>query len=54
MLEIAGHEILATGVAGRENGSMTLELCFLEDHKPWGRKGNGIEFSLDGVTIRIE
>ncbi|KAK4395810.1 Enzymatic polyprotein [Sesamum angolense] len=40
MLEIAGHEILVTGVAGRENGSMTLEISFLEDHKPWGRKGN--------------
>ncbi|KAL2230387.1 UNVERIFIED_CONTAM: movement protein [Sesamum indicum] len=51
MLEIAGHEIL---VAGRENGSMTLGLSFLEDHKPWGRKGNGMEFSLDGVFIRIE
>ncbi|KAL0300185.1 UNVERIFIED_CONTAM: hypothetical protein Sangu_3135200 [Sesamum angustifolium] len=35
MLEIAGHEIL---VAGRENGSMNLGLCFLEDHKPWGIK----------------
>ena len=54
MLEIAGHEILVAGVAGRENGSMTLGLSFLEDHKPWGRKGNGMEFSLDGVTIRIE
>ncbi|KAL0283728.1 UNVERIFIED_CONTAM: movement protein [Sesamum radiatum] len=54
MLEIAGHEILVTGVAGRENGSMTLGLSFLEDHKPWGRKGNDMEFSLDGVTIRIE
>ncbi|KAL0324938.1 UNVERIFIED_CONTAM: movement protein [Sesamum radiatum] len=41
MLEIAGHEILVTGVAGRENGCMTLGLSFLEDHKPWGRKGNG-------------
>ncbi|KAK4409271.1 movement protein [Sesamum angolense] len=51
MLEIAGHEFL---VAGRENGCMTLGLSFLEDHKPWGRKGNGMEFSLDGVTIRIE
>ncbi|KAL0391026.1 UNVERIFIED_CONTAM: putative enzymatic polyprotein [Sesamum calycinum] len=38
MLEIAGHEILVAGVAGRENGSMTLGLCFLKDHKPWGRK----------------
>ncbi|KAL2225738.1 UNVERIFIED_CONTAM: movement protein, partial [Sesamum indicum] len=54
MLEIAGHEILVAGVAGRENGSMTLGLSFLEDHKPWGRKGNGMEFSLDGVTIKIE
>ncbi|KAK4397445.1 movement protein [Sesamum angolense] len=36
MLEIAGHEFL---VAGRENGCMTLGLSFLEDHKPWGRKG---------------
>ncbi|KAL0301875.1 UNVERIFIED_CONTAM: movement protein [Sesamum radiatum] len=47
MLEIAGHEILVAGVAGRENGSMTLGLSFLEDHKPWGRKayidsGSGI------------
>ncbi|KAL0319603.1 UNVERIFIED_CONTAM: hypothetical protein Sradi_5221800 [Sesamum radiatum] len=41
MLEIAGHEILVAGVAGKENGSMTLGLNFLEDHKPWGRKGNG-------------
>ncbi|KAK4407661.1 movement protein [Sesamum angolense] len=54
MLEIAGHEILVTGVAGRENGSMTLRISFLEDHKSWGRKGNGMEFSLDGVTITIE
>ncbi|KAK4382030.1 hypothetical protein Sango_2912600 [Sesamum angolense] len=42
MLEIAGHEILVAGVAGRENGSMTLWLSFLEDHKLWGRKGSGI------------
>ncbi|KAL0319566.1 UNVERIFIED_CONTAM: movement protein [Sesamum radiatum] len=41
MLEIAGHEILVAGVAGKENGSMTLGLNFLEDHKPWRRKGNG-------------
>ncbi|KAK4402400.1 movement protein [Sesamum angolense] len=54
MLEIASYEILVAGVAGRENGSMTLGLSFLEDHKPWGRKGNGMEFSIDGVTIRIE
>ncbi|KAL0387827.1 UNVERIFIED_CONTAM: putative enzymatic polyprotein [Sesamum radiatum] len=40
MLEIAGHEFLVAGIAGRENGSMTLGLSFLEDHKPWGRKGN--------------
>ncbi|KAL0317400.1 UNVERIFIED_CONTAM: movement protein [Sesamum angustifolium] len=52
MLEIAGHEILVTGVAGREKGSMIFGISFLEDHKPWGRKGNGMEFSLDGVTIR--
>ncbi|KAL0288502.1 UNVERIFIED_CONTAM: movement protein [Sesamum radiatum] len=38
MLEIAGHEILVAGVAGKENGSMTLGLKFLEDHKSWGRK----------------
>ncbi|KAL0362825.1 UNVERIFIED_CONTAM: movement protein [Sesamum calycinum] len=54
ILEIAGHEFLVAGAAGRESGSMTLGLSFLEDHKPWGRKGNGMEFSLDGVTIRIE
>ncbi|KAK4397182.1 movement protein [Sesamum angolense] len=54
MLEIAGHEFLVAGVAGRENGCMTLGLSFLDDHKPWGRRGNGMEFSLDGVTIRIE
>ncbi|KAL0420469.1 UNVERIFIED_CONTAM: movement protein [Sesamum latifolium] len=54
MLEISGHEILVAGVAGKENGSMTLGLNFLEDHKPWGRKENGMEFSLDGITIRIE
>ena len=54
MLEIASHEILVASIVGRENGSMTLGLSFLKDHKPWGRKGNGMEFSLDGVTIRIE
>ncbi|KAK4390178.1 movement protein [Sesamum angolense] len=42
MLEIAGHEFLVAGVAGRENGCMTLGLSFLEDHKPWGRKGADI------------
>ncbi|KAK4380797.1 movement protein [Sesamum angolense] len=33
MLEITGHEILVAGVAGQENGSMTLGLSFVEDHK---------------------
>ncbi|KAL0320324.1 UNVERIFIED_CONTAM: movement protein [Sesamum radiatum] len=33
ILEIVGHEILVTGVAGREHGSMTLGLNFLEEHK---------------------
>ncbi|KAL0292952.1 UNVERIFIED_CONTAM: movement protein [Sesamum radiatum] len=54
MLEIAGHEILAAGIAGREHESMTLGLNFLENHKLWGTRGNGMEFSLDDVTIRIE
>ncbi|KAL2237603.1 UNVERIFIED_CONTAM: movement protein [Sesamum indicum] len=49
MLEIAGHEILVAGVARRENGSMTLGLSFLEDHKPWGRKGSGICTAKPGV-----
>ncbi|KAL0361502.1 UNVERIFIED_CONTAM: movement protein [Sesamum radiatum] len=54
MLEIAGHEILVAGVAGKENGSMTLGLNFLEDHKPWGRKayidsGSGICTTKPGV-----
>ncbi|KAL0304685.1 UNVERIFIED_CONTAM: Polyprotein P3 [Sesamum calycinum] len=40
MLEITGHEIL---VAGRENRSMILGLCFLEDHKTIGKKRNKIE-----------
>ncbi|KAL0347618.1 UNVERIFIED_CONTAM: movement protein [Sesamum calycinum] len=57
-LEIAGHEILVTGIAGRENGCMTLGLSFLEDHKPWGRKeyfaayidsGSGICTAKPGV-----
>ncbi|KAL0311247.1 UNVERIFIED_CONTAM: movement protein [Sesamum angustifolium] len=39
MLEIAGNEMLVAGVAGLENGNMTLGLSFLENHKPWGRKG---------------
>ncbi|KAL0410850.1 UNVERIFIED_CONTAM: movement protein [Sesamum latifolium] len=46
MLEIAGHEIL---VAGKENGSMTLGLNFLEDHKPWGRKESGMCTAKPGV-----
>ncbi|KAL0400125.1 UNVERIFIED_CONTAM: putative enzymatic polyprotein [Sesamum radiatum] len=54
MLEIAGHEILVAGVAGKENGSMTLGLNFLEDHKPWGRKAyidsrSGICIAKPGV-----
>ncbi|KAL0347617.1 UNVERIFIED_CONTAM: movement protein [Sesamum calycinum] len=48
-LEIAGHEILVTGIAGRENGCMTLGLSFLEEHKPWGRKGSGICTAKPGV-----
>ncbi|KAL0455218.1 UNVERIFIED_CONTAM: movement protein [Sesamum latifolium] len=42
MLEITGHKILVAGIAERENGSMTLGLNFLEDHKPWGRRGADI------------
>ncbi|KAK4404635.1 movement protein [Sesamum angolense] len=54
MLEIAGHEFLVAGIAGRENGCMTLGLSFLEDHKPWGRKayidsGSGICTAKPGV-----
>ncbi|KAK4385998.1 movement protein [Sesamum angolense] len=49
MLEIAGHEILVTGIAGRENGSMILGISFLEDHKPWGRKGNAYIDSGSGI-----
>ncbi|KAK4407471.1 movement protein [Sesamum angolense] len=54
MLEIAGHEFLVVGIAGRENGCMTLGLSFLEDHKPWGRKayidsGSGICTAKPGV-----
>ncbi|KAL0462400.1 UNVERIFIED_CONTAM: movement protein [Sesamum latifolium] len=49
MLEIAGHEILVAGIAGKENGSMTLGLNFLEDHKPWGRKGSEICTAKPGV-----
>ncbi|KAL0355195.1 UNVERIFIED_CONTAM: putative enzymatic polyprotein [Sesamum radiatum] len=49
MLEIAGHEILVTGIAGREHGSMTLGLNFLEEYKPWGRKGSGICTAKPGV-----
>ncbi|KAK4390291.1 movement protein [Sesamum angolense] len=58
MLEIAGHEFLVAGVAGRENGCVTLGLSFLEDHKPWGRKeyfaayidsGSGICTAKPGV-----
>ncbi|KAL0449643.1 UNVERIFIED_CONTAM: movement protein [Sesamum latifolium] len=49
MLEIAGHEILVAGVAGKENGNMTLGLNFLEDHKPWGKKGSGICTAKPGV-----
>ncbi|KAL0355050.1 UNVERIFIED_CONTAM: movement protein [Sesamum radiatum] len=52
--KIAGHEILVAVVAGKENGSMTLGLNFLEDHKPWGRKayidsGSGICTAKPGV-----
>ncbi|KAK4381060.1 movement protein [Sesamum angolense] len=58
MLEIAGHEFLVAGVAGRENSCMILGLSFLEDHKPWGRKeyfaayidsGSGICTAKPGV-----
>ncbi|KAL0415713.1 UNVERIFIED_CONTAM: movement protein [Sesamum latifolium] len=52
MLEIAGHEILVAGVAGKENGIMTLGLKFLEDHKLWGRKGLGICTAKPGVFSR--
>ncbi|KAL0352448.1 UNVERIFIED_CONTAM: putative enzymatic polyprotein [Sesamum calycinum] len=39
MLEIAGHEILVTGVAGRENGSMILGISFLEKSNHGEEKG---------------
>ncbi|KAL0373773.1 UNVERIFIED_CONTAM: movement protein [Sesamum radiatum] len=37
MLEIAGHEILVTGIIGREM-EYDFGVNFLEEHKPWGRK----------------
>ncbi|KAK4381437.1 putative enzymatic polyprotein [Sesamum angolense] len=52
MLEITGHEILVAGIAGRENGSITLGLSFLENHKPWGRKGNGADILLGNNFIQ--
>ncbi|KAL0325621.1 UNVERIFIED_CONTAM: putative enzymatic polyprotein [Sesamum radiatum] len=57
MLEIAGHEFLVAGVAGRENGCMTLGISFLEDLKPWGRKayidsGSGICTAKPGVFLK--
>ena len=54
MIEIAGHEIKVSGNAGKENGIMILGLNFLENHKPWVRKNNGMEFNLNGNTIRIK
>ncbi|KAL0324710.1 UNVERIFIED_CONTAM: movement protein [Sesamum calycinum] len=54
MLEIAGHKILVAGVVGRENGSMTLGLSFLEDHKPWGRKGTDPEFAQQNLEFSLK
>ena len=54
MLEIAGHEILVRGVVGRENGSITLGLSFLEDHKPWERKSNGMENKTEYFAAYID
>ncbi|KAL0356163.1 UNVERIFIED_CONTAM: movement protein [Sesamum radiatum] len=50
MLEIAGHEILVAGIAGREHETMILGLNFLKNHKPWGRKGNGNRDSLIAIA----
>ncbi|KAK4380830.1 movement protein [Sesamum angolense] len=49
MLENSRHEILVAGVARRKNGSMTLGLSFLEDHKSWKRKGNAYIDSGSGI-----
>ncbi|KAL0434891.1 UNVERIFIED_CONTAM: Enzymatic polyprotein [Sesamum radiatum] len=49
MLEIAGHEILVADIAGREHETMILGSNFLENHKPWGRKGSGICTAKPGV-----
>ena len=54
MIEIAGQEIKIIGTAGRDKGIMILGLNFLEDHKPWMRRDDGIEFNLNGHTIRIK
>ncbi|KAK4406381.1 hypothetical protein Sango_0644600 [Sesamum angolense] len=44
------------GVAGRENESMTLELSFLEDHKPWEKKGADILLGIliDETSIELQ
>ncbi|KAL0442122.1 UNVERIFIED_CONTAM: movement protein, partial [Sesamum radiatum] len=42
MLEMAGHEILVAGVAGRENGSMTLGLSFSKIINHGKEKGTGL------------
>ncbi|KAL0331655.1 UNVERIFIED_CONTAM: movement protein [Sesamum angustifolium] len=51
-LEIAGHEILFSGVARRENGNMILELSFLEDHKLWGKKDQ--EFAQQNLEFALK
>ncbi|KAL0285594.1 UNVERIFIED_CONTAM: Enzymatic polyprotein [Sesamum calycinum] len=49
MLEIAGHEILVTGVAGRENGSMLYDQYKTEYFAAYIDSGSGICTAKPGV-----
>lgn len=45
------HEIsIISIVEGWEREIMILKLSFFEDHKPYGKKGNSIEFILDDAV----
>lgn len=46
-------ETSITGSAGRIPEQLVLGLEFLEDHKPWERLQDGMEFTVEGKRYRI-
>lgn len=54
LITIDKLEVLVTGIPGKGSEQLILGLEFLEEHKPWKRLENGMEFVVDDRVWKIQ